>query len=101
MDRPRAHHNGKSDFNQARGSGLYPDLFCKGSGPFASVRAALQIAGRASPIIESASVLEEVLDIALNLMDSEERQLLELFYFDRLSQKEIAERLDTTPKAIS
>src|SRR5579884_2971644 len=55
MDRPRAHHNGKSDFNQARGSGLYPDLFCKGSGPFASVRAALQIAGRASPIIESAS----------------------------------------------
>lgn len=47
------------------------------------------------------SVLEDVLDSALSSMGPEERQLIEFFYFDRLSQKEIAERLDTTPKAIS
>jgi RNA polymerase sigma-70 factor (ECF subfamily) len=47
------------------------------------------------------SALEEILDSALNLMESEERHLIELFYFDRLSQKEIAERLNTTPKAVS
>lgn len=46
-------------------------------------------------------VLEEVLDASLTSMEHEERQLIELFYFDRLSQKEIAGRLDTTPKAVS
>lgn len=50
---------------------------------------------------EPDSTLEEILGTALGLMESEERQLIELFYFDRLSQKEIAERLNTTPKAIS
>lgn len=47
------------------------------------------------------SLLEEVLDAALKTMEPEERQLVELFYFDRLSQKEIAEQLKTTPKAVS
>lgn len=50
---------------------------------------------------EPDSVLEEVLDASLTSMEPEERQLIEFFYFDRLSQKEIAERLNTTPKAIS
>lgn len=50
---------------------------------------------------EPDSVLEEVLDAALNTMELEERQLIERFYFDRLSQKEIAEQLATTPKAVS
>jgi RNA polymerase sigma-70 factor (ECF subfamily) len=50
---------------------------------------------------EPDSLLEEVLDASLTSMEPEERQLVELFYFDRLSQKEIAERLNTTPKAIS
>ena len=47
------------------------------------------------------SVLEEILDAALNAMEAEERQLIEAFYFDNLSQKELAERLGTTPKAVS
>ena len=50
---------------------------------------------------EPDSVLEEVLDAILTSMEPEERQLIEFFYFDRLSQKEIAERLNTTPKAVS
>jgi RNA polymerase sigma-70 factor (ECF subfamily) len=51
--------------------------------------------------VEPDSVLEEILDAALLAMDAEERQLIERFYFDRLSHKEIAEQLDTTPKAVS
>jgi RNA polymerase sigma-70 factor, ECF subfamily len=47
------------------------------------------------------SMLEEKLDAALALMDAEERELIEWFYFDGMSQKVIAERLDATPKAIS
>jgi len=50
---------------------------------------------------EPDSVLEEILDAALTSMEPEDRQLVEFFYFDRLSQKEIAGRLDSTPKAIS
>lgn len=50
---------------------------------------------------EPDSALEEILDVALNQMESEDRRLIEFFYFDRLSQKEIAERLGTTPKAVS
>jgi len=50
---------------------------------------------------EPDSVLEEILDVALTSMEPEDRQLIELFYFDRLSQKEIAERLNATPKAVS
>jgi RNA polymerase sigma-70 factor (ECF subfamily) len=50
---------------------------------------------------EPDSVLEEILDAALISMELEERQLLGFFYFDRLNQKEIAEKLNTTPKAVS
>lgn len=50
---------------------------------------------------EPDSVLEEILDAALSAMEAEERKLIETFYFDNLSQKEIAERLGTTPKAVS
>ena len=51
--------------------------------------------------VESDSVLEKNLDAALLEMDPEERELIEWFYFDRLSQKEIAEHLNATPKAVS
>ncbi len=47
------------------------------------------------------SVLEENLDAALLALEPEERQLLEWFYFEGRSQKELAAQLDTTPKAIS
>jgi RNA polymerase sigma-70 factor (ECF subfamily) len=50
---------------------------------------------------EPDSFLEEVLDGALKLLDPDDRQLIQIFYFDRLSQKEIAEQFGTTPKAIS
>jgi RNA polymerase sigma factor (sigma-70 family) len=50
---------------------------------------------------EPDSVLEEGLDAALLAMDADERELVEWFYFDRLSHKEIAERLDATPKSVS
>lgn len=47
------------------------------------------------------SLLEENLDAALLALTPEERQLVEWFYFDRLSHKEIAERLNATAKAVS
>jgi RNA polymerase sigma-70 factor (ECF subfamily) len=47
------------------------------------------------------SVLEESLDAALLAMDAKERQLVEWFYFDRLSHQEIAGQLNATPKAVS
>lgn len=50
---------------------------------------------------EPDSFLEEALDRALQSLDAEDRQLVETFYFDRLSQKELAERLGTTPKGVS
>jgi RNA polymerase sigma factor (sigma-70 family) len=50
---------------------------------------------------EPDSFLEEVLDRALQELDVEERKLVETFYFDRLSQKELAEQLGTTPKGVS
>lgn len=50
---------------------------------------------------EADSVLEEKLDAALLAIEPEERQLIEWFYFDGLSHKEIAERLDATSKAAS
>jgi len=51
--------------------------------------------------VASDSLLEESLDAALQATEAEERQLVEWFYFDRLSHKEIAERLGTTPKSVS
>ena len=47
------------------------------------------------------SVLEKNLDAALLAMDTDERQLIEWFYFDGLSHKEIAAQLGATPKAVS
>ena len=45
--------------------------------------------------------MEENLNAALALIDTDDQQLLESFYFERLSHKEIAEQLDVTPKAVS
>jgi len=50
---------------------------------------------------EPDSFLEEKLDAVLKLLDSDEQQLVKVFYFDRLSHKEIADELGTTPKAVS
>ena len=47
------------------------------------------------------SVLEENLDAALLEMEAEDRQLIEWFYFDGLSHKEIASQLGATSKAVS
>jgi RNA polymerase sigma-70 factor (ECF subfamily) len=46
-------------------------------------------------------VLEEILDAAMLAMTPEERELVEWFYFDHLSHKEIAGRLKATPKSVS
>jgi RNA polymerase sigma-70 factor, ECF subfamily len=51
--------------------------------------------------VEPDSLLEETLDAALLAMDADERELIEWFYFDQLSHKEIAERLGATPKSVS
>ena len=45
--------------------------------------------------------LEESLDAALRELEPEERQLIERFYLDGLSQKEMADQLHLTPKAVS
>jgi len=47
------------------------------------------------------SALEESLDAALLTMDEEDRRLIGLFYFDRLSHREIAGQLGLSPKAVS
>ena len=49
----------------------------------------------------SDSDLEKNLDAALVEMEDSERQLIEWFYLDGLSQKDIAEKLSLTPKAVS
>ena len=51
--------------------------------------------------VEPDLFLEESLDAALLAMDAHERELVEWFYFDKLTHKEIAERLDATPKSVS
>jgi RNA polymerase sigma-70 factor, ECF subfamily len=50
---------------------------------------------------EPDSFLEEVLDGALKMLDDEERRLIQVFYFERASQKDIAEQMAITPKAVS
>ena len=50
---------------------------------------------------EPDSVLEESLDAALAAIDADNRQVIEWFYFDGLSHKEIAERMSSSPKAVS
>jgi len=52
-------------------------------------------------LVEPDSFLEEKLDAAMKSLDADEQQLLRIFYFDRLSQKEIADQLGMTPKAVS
>jgi RNA polymerase sigma-70 factor (ECF subfamily) len=47
------------------------------------------------------SLLEESLDDAMQALAPDERELVEWFYFERLSHKQIAERLAATPKSIS
>ena len=51
--------------------------------------------------VESDSLLEDKLDAALLALAVPERELIEWFYFDRLSHKEIAKRLGLTVKAVS
>jgi RNA polymerase sigma-70 factor (ECF subfamily) len=51
--------------------------------------------------VKSDSMLEESLDAALREMDTEERRLIESYYFERLSHQEIAGQLNATPKAVS
>jgi len=51
--------------------------------------------------VEPDSFLEEKLDAAMKSLDTDEQQLVRIFYFDRLSHKEIAGQLGTTPKAVS
>lgn len=55
----------------------------------------------ASELAKSDSVLEESLDAAVNLLDGDDRQVVELFYYEALSQKEIADRLGSSVKAVS
>jgi RNA polymerase sigma factor CnrH len=60
-----------------------------------------ELSERAMTAAESDTRLEEILDVALASLDLEERQIIERFYFDRLSQKELAKQLNITPKAVS
>ena len=46
-------------------------------------------------------LLEESLDGAISGLEAEDRQVVELFYYEGLSHKEIAERFASTPKAVS
>ena len=50
---------------------------------------------------EADSRLEECLDTSLLALTADEQQLIEWFYFDGLSHKEIAERLEISSKAVS
>ena len=52
-------------------------------------------------VAEADSLMEQHLDAALLAMDAEDRQVVEWFYFEHLSHKEIGERLSATPKAVS
>jgi RNA polymerase sigma-70 factor (ECF subfamily) len=44
--------------------------------------------------------LEQALDESLHALDAEERELIEAFYFGQASQQSIAERRNTTAKAV-
>lgn len=54
-----------------------------------------------SDVREPDSMLEKNLDDALLLIEADDRQLIEWFYFDGLSHNEIAGHLGATPKAVS
>lgn len=47
------------------------------------------------------AALEQSIDTALLALEPEDRQVVEWFYFDGLSHKEIAARLDATVKSVS
>jgi RNA polymerase sigma-70 factor (ECF subfamily) len=51
--------------------------------------------------VDTDSALEECLDSALLAMPEDDRKVVEWFYFDRLSHREIADLLNATPKAVS
>jgi RNA polymerase sigma-70 factor (ECF subfamily) len=55
---------------------------------------------RAVPV-EADFRLEEILDTALLSLELAEREIIERFYFERLSHKELAWQLNLTPKAVS
>lgn len=50
---------------------------------------------------ETEAALDQGLDAALLALEEGDRQAVEWFYFDGLGHKEIAQRLETTPKAVS
>jgi RNA polymerase sigma factor (sigma-70 family) len=50
---------------------------------------------------EADRILEESLETALHALDQDDRQIIEWYYFESLSHKQIAERLQATPKAVS
>jgi RNA polymerase sigma-70 factor (ECF subfamily) len=52
-------------------------------------------------IPQSEQALEQGIDAALLALEADDRQIVEWFYFDGASHKEIAVRLGTTPKAVS
>lgn len=54
----------------------------------------------AGPAADGA-VLEQRLEAALGELGDEERNIVERFYFEGASQKQIAEELATTPKAVA
>lgn len=67
-------------------------------------RAPVELDLAAMPDVAAAgldTILEESLDDALLQLATDERQLIEWFYFDDLTHKDIAARLETTPKAVS
>ena len=37
----------------------------------------------------------------MKTLEAEDRQLIQVFYFERFNQKQIAEQLNITPKAVS
>ncbi len=51
--------------------------------------------------VAAQTALENSVDSALLALEPEDRQAVEWFYFDGLSHKEIAARLETTDKAVS
>ena len=73
---------------------------CRQRNRDAAIEGTAELSERAAAA-QSDTQLEEALDAALLSLDPGERQIVERFYFDRSSHKEIAEQLNITPKAVS